>query len=69
MFERVNFEFLRESILEYTVVEGHTKKMCVLKNVLQYTIQHATKILKGTYLIRERDDLSKSMDDFWLFSN
>ena len=66
MFERVKFEFLRDSISEYTVVEGgQTKKFkCGLKHVLQYTIQTAAKILKGTFLVRERDDLSKTMDNF-----
>ena len=66
MFERLNFEFLRDSISEYTVVEGgQTKKFkCGLKHVLQYTIQTAAKILKGTFLVRERDDLSKTMDNF-----
>ena len=55
MFERVNFEFLSDSISEYTVVEGgQTKKFkCGLKHVLHYTIQTAAKILKETFLVRK----------------
>ena len=63
MFERTNFEELREAINEYTVGNGDNIK-CGLKHILHYTIKFTAIILKGTFLCRERDDLSLKIDQF-----
>ena len=63
MFERQNFEVLRDSIIEFTVDDANNLK-CGLKHILHYTIKSAAIILKGTFLTRERDDLSSKIDNF-----
>ena len=60
---RVNFEFLRDSISEYTVVEGGQTKNSSVDLNMSCNIRF--KLLqKSLFLVRERDDLSKTMDNF-----
>ena len=63
MFARQNFEVLRDAITELTSDEENNLK-CGLKHILHYTIKSAALILKGTFLTRERDDLSTNIDNF-----
>ena len=64
MFEHQNFEVLREAILEFTLDVENDVFKCGLKHILHYTIKTSANILKGTFLSKERDDLSATIDNF-----
>ena len=58
-----NFDVLKICLEARTFTDDLVVK-AGLKHGLYYTIKHAAKIWKGTFLVQESDFNSKEMDDF-----
>ncbi|KAJ8027169.1 hypothetical protein HOLleu_32230 [Holothuria leucospilota] len=66
LFKRTNFPHLEISISNYTsseISEPNSVK-AGLKLSLYYLLKSAAKIVKGTYLIEDKDELSNNVDKF-----
>ena len=63
MFQRNNFEALRDAVSEYTKNENKKPKPG-LKHLLQYTIKNAATIFKGKFLENNQDEEAQNIDKF-----
>ena len=63
MFERKNFNILETAIEKYTKYEDGTVKPG-LKMSLYYLLKAAAKILKGVYLVNDKDAQATAIDKF-----
>ena len=64
MFNRVNFDNLKESIELFTAKKNSSGIKPGLKQNLFYLIKRTAKILKGIFLTQKRDDQADEVDKF-----